>query len=88
MATSGMRFEFSDKKIEKNTCDFWLASPKSSVWMGDIIRSKFWGQFNFGELPRLLKDRKLNKKLDKKIQKLVSDFESKAAQELNRLVKR
>lgn len=81
------RFEFSNQKEHPNQCDFWLSNPKESVMIEDIIRSKFWQQFTWGELVTAQKNHKLNKALNRKIRKLVKEFEEKTAQQLNQLHK-
>ncbi len=81
------RFEFSSQKEHPNQCDFWLSNPKDNVMIEDIIRSKFWSQFTWGELITAQKNQKLGKALNRKIKKLVKEFEEKAAQQLNQLHK-
>jgi len=85
---SGSRFEFGEGKTNPNQCDFWLANAKPDVLLKDIIRTKFWGQFSFGELFRYQKDQKLSRKINREITKLVAEFEEKAAIHLNALLKK
>ena len=87
---NGSKFEFEDrsaKKKNKHECDFWLANPQENVLIEYIIRSKFRKQFTLIQLSQILKDKKLKAKIDRKIKKLVQEFEEKASQELNQLVK-
>lgn len=82
------RFEFSDDKISPYACDFWLANPKSDLLIADILLAKFWGQFNFGQLRVLVRNKKLNGALNREAKKLVQEFEERASARLNRLVKK
>lgn len=79
------RFEFSNQKIHPGTCDFWLANPTSAILLPDYLYSCFWNQFNWGELFRHKNNKILDKELKKEIRKLVLEFESKAANELNEI---
>jgi hypothetical protein len=82
------RFEFCQrKKHDPSQCDFWLANPKDELMIEDIIRSKFWGQFTYNDLFKYGKDKKFNRALNRKIKKLVEEFEKKASQELNQMRK-
>ena len=82
------RFEFDDKKREPNTCEFWLGNPPITVALKDYLYERFWGQLNWGELFRYQDDTKLKRALKAKIQKLVNEFESKAAQQLKDILKK
>ena len=77
------RFEFSDSKIHPEACDFWLANPPNCILLSDYLYSSFWGQFNWGELFRYGKNKVLKKRLKKEIERLVREFESMAAKQLN-----
>lgn len=84
------RFEFSDiskTKDNPNQTDFILSNAREQFMIEDIIRSKFWRQFTWGELLKYDEDRKFNKILNQKIKELVKEFEAKAAEQLNQLLK-
>lgn len=84
---SGSKFVFSKKKklAEKEAPIYELVNPENKVLLEDYLASRFWSQFNWGELARLKRNKKFERKLTKRIQKLVKEFESKAAKELNEL---
>lgn len=86
-ANGHSRFEFSDKKAESGHCDFYLGNPSTHILLEDYLASKFWGQFNFGELFAYQANKALNRAIKQEIKKLIGKFESKAASRLNGLVK-
>lgn len=81
------RFEFHKGKDYPTECDFLLVNPREELLIEDIICSKFWSQFTWGELLKYVKNRKFNKILNRKIKELVQEFETKAATQLNELFK-
>jgi hypothetical protein len=82
------RFEFDDKQHGPNQCDFWLANPSLSAALGDYLDGRFWSQFTWGDLSKYQHDPKLKKALKTEIQKLTTEFESKAARRLNGILKK
>ncbi len=84
------QFEFSDiskTKDNPNLADFILSNRSDQFMIEDIIRSKFWSQFNWGEIFKYQKDKNFKRAVNRKIRKLVQEFEKKAAEELNQLRK-
>jgi hypothetical protein len=86
-ATGHERFKFQDGAEGPGMCEYLLANPDTKMLLEDYLLSRFWGQFNWGELFAYLKNRKLNKKIKEKIRKLVNEWEKKAARELNNILK-
>ncbi|MEX1064243.1 MAG: Ada metal-binding domain-containing protein [Candidatus Paceibacterota bacterium] len=85
-ADSHSRFEFSDKKIDSNTCDFYLTNPTWNTALTDYLLSCFWSQFGWGDLARYQNDPALVRAVRKEIRKLVEEFEPMAAERLNKIV--
>ena len=85
-ANGRSRFEFSNKKIAPNACDFWLSNPSSKILLEDYLVSCFWGQFNWSKLFKYQNNKKLERLVKERIRKLVEEFESKAARELNNMI--
>lgn len=87
-ATSGSRFEFLDQRRTKGNegqCDFWVANLKARDFLTDVLRGKFWSQFNWGELFGYRKNKKFSRLVDRKIRELVDKFLDQAAGELNEI---
>ncbi len=85
--TGHSKFSFEQKgpKADENRADFLLTNPSVEIRLEDLLLGKFWGQFAFGQLSILRRDKKLAKLLDKLTKKLVKEFESKAAEQMNNL---
>ena len=62
---------------------FEIINLSSAETFEEILQQKFWGQFTFGKLVKLLKDKKFERVVNRRIKKLVRNFESQSAQELN-----
>jgi hypothetical protein len=80
-------FEFSKRRKDANSAlaDFILQNPSLKTALIDYIGGKFWGQFNWGELAKLNENKKFVRRINRKLRKLVSEFEEKASKELNNL---
>ncbi len=82
----GGRFEFSDKKIGPNACDFWLARADSQTSIVDMLRSRFWGQFTWAETDKLRKNQRLQGRLTSALRMIAEEMEANAAKRLNRML--
>lgn len=87
VATSGSHFHFKEGKESAHRCDFWIANLDSGEAIADILQSKFWGQFNWGELIAYQEGKRFSRKIKRRIKQLVEEFESHAAKELNQIPK-
>jgi hypothetical protein len=80
---SSFKFEEKRKGAPDSYADYLLSNPDLNISLMDYIKQGFWSQFNWGELINIHDNKKLVSKINRKIEKLVSDFEEKAAKELN-----
>ena len=85
MATGHSNFKFKNKPEGENSniCDFIIENPKKKELLADYLKGRFWGQFTFGELDKLMRDKQFLGKLDKKIGGIIKNFEITASKELN-----
>jgi hypothetical protein len=82
-ATSGSHFRFSRGSGKAGDPDFKITNLTSAEGIEDILKHKFWSQFTWGKLIAYLKDKHFCREVQKQIKKLVGEFESHAAEELN-----
>lgn len=85
IATGHADFEFETKRkgAPDNLVDFVLRNPDLKGSLIEYIQQKFWSQFGWGDIISLHENKKAVRAINRKIKKLVDDFEGKAAEELN-----
>lgn len=72
LATSGSRFKFESGKTGKGTCDFFITNNDPVNFLRDLIKGKFWSQFNWGDLIKYQKNKKFSRKVNKTIDEVVN----------------
>lgn len=82
----GGRFEF-ERLVGQGQFDFWLARAEARVEIADMLRSRFWSQFTWGEMAELRKDPQLQGRLTMALRKIAEEFERMAAKRLRRLAR-
>lgn len=86
---AGGNFEFCEYEKEpegSSHCTFWLGNQKAKFMIVDYLLSHFWGQFTWGKLIELHNNKRFVAAITRAAKKLAEEFESRAAEELNRLV--